>query len=376
MSKAYQTPLPSLPKKAGYFPILDALRFCLAFWVAVGHFEMIPIFGDPSTGYGLWHLFKRGWNTVVFGTPAVIVFFVISGFCIHLPHRGTGKIDVFRYYLRRYTRILIPVAGALLVYRLMGRHLIYWGEDSILWHSPLWSLACEEIYYAMYPLLRLLRNTAGWAILLPSSFLASVLISVRHRHAGDWHIFGPMGTAMMLLPVWLLGCILAEGTESLGARKALGSIWIWRGGIWLGSWTAEMLHFKAHISYTQTMVWFGVLAFFWVREEMIWAKTHTPNRYLVAAGAWSYSLYLMHTVGAELFDSLNLTWLPKVIYWVLVMASSLVFSYLFYAIVERPSHKLARKIKVRGGSGRIQSNPASGAPSLVPELTPPSAGKD
>jgi len=73
--------------RPGYYPILDALRFVLALWVAVGHYGMIPLFGDVDTGTGLWHLFKRGWNTTVFGTPAVIVFFVISGFCIHLPFR-------------------------------------------------------------------------------------------------------------------------------------------------------------------------------------------------------------------------------------------------------------------------------------------------
>ncbi len=113
--------------RPGYYPILDALRFVLALWVAVGHYRMIPLFGDVDTGTGLWHLFKRGWNTTVFGTPAVIVFFVISGFCIHLPFRGTEEIDVVRYYLRRYTRILIPVLGALVVYRLDGRQMTFWG---------------------------------------------------------------------------------------------------------------------------------------------------------------------------------------------------------------------------------------------------------
>lgn len=84
-SDSGKRPSTSKRKSVLYFPILNALRFVLAFWVAVGHFEMLPLFGDPNTGTGLWHLFKRGWSTVVFGTPAVIVFFVISGFCIHLP---------------------------------------------------------------------------------------------------------------------------------------------------------------------------------------------------------------------------------------------------------------------------------------------------
>ena len=355
--------------RQGYYPILDALRFVLAFWVAVGHFQMIPLFGDPNTGTGLWHLFKRGWNTTVFGTPAVLVFFVISGFCIHLPFRGAEKIDVLRYYLRRYTRILIPVAAALIVYRLDGKRMTFWGEHSILWESPLWSLACEEIYYAMYPALRWIRNRIGWKLLLGTSFALSVPIAATHPHALNWHVFGPFGTAMMLLPVWLMGCLLAEQSDSLADVNPRISIWGWRFLAWLGCWTSEMLHFKLGVSYTQTMVWFGILAYFWLRNEIAHGKNHPPNRYLAAAGAWSYSLYLMHAQGGGLFGLLHLPSLGRVPDWFLVMACSLLFSYLFYLLIERPSHKLARKIRVRGARnvadlGRVAVNTS-------PELTSP-----
>ena len=149
---------------------------------------MIPLFGDYNAGVAYWHFVRHAWSTIVFGTPAVIVFFVISGFCIHLPFRGTREIDIGRYYLRRYTRILIPVAGALAVYRLLGQQLILWGEHSILWESPLWSLACEEIYYAFYPLLRWLRNKFTWRVVLPFSFVISIPIAALHPHADNWTV--------------------------------------------------------------------------------------------------------------------------------------------------------------------------------------------
>lgn len=338
---------PSHSGKTQYFPVLDALRFLLAFWVAVGHLGMMPLFGALDTGPPLWVFFKHGWSTLVFGTPAVIVFFVISGFCIHLPFRGTSQIDVPRFYLRRYTRILIPVAGALVIYRSFGQHLTFWGEHSILWHSPLWSLLCEEIYYALYPALRWLRNRFGWTSLLPFTFICSVVISARQAYAADWHIYGPLGTALILLPVWLLGCLLAEQTASLPHVTPRFSIWFWRFLAWSGCWISEMLHFKFKISYTYTMVWFGVLAYFWVRQEIINAKTHSPNRFLVAAGAWSYSLYLVHAQGANLYEGFHLRHLGDLIGWFAAMASSLLFAYCFYLLVERPSHRLARKFKVR-----------------------------
>jgi peptidoglycan/LPS O-acetylase OafA/YrhL len=108
-----------------------------------------------------------------------------------------------------------------------------------------------------------------------------------------------------------------------------------------------MMHFKMGISYTQTMVWFGVLAYIWVRQEIAHGKIHPPNRFLVAAGAWSYSLYLVHAQGGEFLSWLRLPNLGRLPNWFLMMSSCLAFAYAFYVLVERPSHKLARKIKVR-----------------------------
>jgi peptidoglycan/LPS O-acetylase OafA/YrhL len=327
---------------------LDALRFVLAFWVVTAHVGMVPLFGDPTIGLGLWHLFKRGWSTVVYGMPAVIVFFVISGFCIHMPFRGKGEIAIGRYYLRRYTRILIPVAAALAIYRACGWHLTLWGERSFLWDSPLWSLACEEIYYALYPLLRWLRNRIGWKFLLVAVFLISLLLVRLHPAATKWQDFGPWGTAMTLLPVWLLGCVLAEQAEGLAQSAIPIRIWLWRLAAWLGCWVSEILNFKLHISFTHTMVVFGVIAYFWVRAEIENGKRATPNRYLVAAGAWSYSLYLVHPQGGGLAYRLPLQNMGLLPSWFLVMAVCLGFAYAFYLVVERPSHNLARRIKVRG----------------------------
>jgi len=354
--------------RAGYYPILDALRFVLAFCVVVGHFKMIPLFGDPNTGLAYWRLFKHFWATLVFGVPAVIVFFVISGFCIHMPLRGTHHFDVPRYYLRRYTRILIPVAAALVVYKLSGRHTALLGKNSVLWHSPLWSLLCEEIYYALYPLLRWLRNRIGWGILLTIAFPVSVSISAIHPRAADWQDFGPAGTAMILLPVWLMGCLLAEKAEQLTSESQFSSIWLWRTLAWLGSWAAEMMHFKMHISFASTMLWFGVLAYFWLRQEIAHAKTCAPNRYLVAAGAWSYSLYLVHADAGGVAAKLHWAGGEGLLNWFLIMGSSLLFSYLFYVVVEGPSHKLARRITVRGArnASDLRKSPRTIADIAVP----------
>jgi peptidoglycan/LPS O-acetylase OafA/YrhL len=338
--------LETTPARLPHYAILDALRFVLALWVAVGHYEAFPLFAwvDSSTPFG--RFITHGWNSLVFGTPAVIVFFVISGFCIHLPFHGERELEIGRYYLRRYTRILIPVAGALCVYRWSGQRMLLLGEHSILWESPLWSLLCEEIYYAAYPGLRWLRNRFGWSKVLPVAFVAAVGEAATHLHTVTWHTYGPLGTALILLPVWLLGCLLAEQSGELQAESSGAQIWMWRFLAWLGCWVSEMLHFKGGVPYTQTMVWFGILAYWWVRKEIAYGKMRAPNRYLVWAGAWSYSLYLLHHEGAMLFERLPVPSFGHVLTWFGAMGSSLAISYAFYLLIERPSHRLARKVRL------------------------------
>jgi peptidoglycan/LPS O-acetylase OafA/YrhL len=332
------------------YPVLDALRFVLALWVAIGHYGVFPLFAGVDTATPVGRFLTHGWSTLVFGTPAVIVFFVISGFCIHLPFRGPGKLPVARFYFRRYTRILIPVAAALCVYRLAGDKLHFWGEHSILWESPLWSLLCEEIYYAAYPLLRVLRRLLGWTALLAATFVVAIAIALTNPHAAGWHPFGPLGTAAILLPVWLLGALLAEQAAALPALDSSLRIWFWRFAAWFGCWVSEMLHFKARISFTLTMIAFGVLAYFWVRKEIEFSRQHAPNAYLVAAGAWSYSLYLVHAQGMVFYAKLPIPDLGYILTWCFTMFSALLFAYLFYVLIERPSHRLARRIKLKDRS--------------------------
>jgi peptidoglycan/LPS O-acetylase OafA/YrhL len=350
------------------YAVLDALRFVLALWVTIGHYEMFPLFAGVNEATPVGRFLVHAWQSVVFGSPAVIVFFVISGFCIHLPYRGDRKMEIGRYYLRRYTRILIPVVAAVGVYRFVGQRFVFWGEHSILWQSPLWSLLCEEIYYAVYPLLRRLRRAVSWQRVIPAAFVVSAGVAAIHMRALSWHECGPLGTAVILLPVWLLGCLLAEEVDTLQALRADGwwRIWIWRLGAWFASWITEMLHFKAHLPLTQTMAWFGVIAYFWVKNEIAWSKTHAPSRVLAWAGLWSYSLYLVHAQTADLWYALNIHNVGPRVFWCGVIVSSLAGAYIFYLVVERPSHRLARWLgAVRSNAGTVSGSGGLEAASIA-----------
>ena len=329
------------------FPILDALRFVLAFWVVMADFGIFPLFAGVDENTLLGRLLVHGWRSVTFGTAAVIGFFVISGFCIHLPFRNGEELPVARFYARRYIRILIPLAGALVTLHLAGVPLQFFGRDSILWHSLLWSLLCEEIYYAAYPLLRLCRARFGWTALLTIAFAVGGGIAATHRYADDWPVYGPIGTALILLPVWLLGCLLAEQAEHL-LPDSSRSIWTWRFLVWLASWVCGILHFKAHISYTQTMLPFGILTYFWIRREISYGMCAKPWRPLALAGKWSYSLYLIHGAAMVIFArKIPMPNLGYAVNWCAANAFILLFSYVFFLLIERPSHRLARRISLR-----------------------------
>jgi peptidoglycan/LPS O-acetylase OafA/YrhL len=343
-----QASVPGLKNQGRYF-ILDALRFFLALWVTMGHFGVFPLFAGLDTATGFGRLLQHGWSSLVWGVPAVIGFFVISGFCIHLPFRRDGPFPVGRYYARRYIRILVPVAAALLIARLLGdRHPII-GPHSILWNSVLWSLACEEIYYAAYPLARFVRNRSSWGMLLVPTFLVGAILAALRPEALDGTALGTVEGAVILFPVWLLGCVLAEQSDHLTTLESPWVIWRWRFLAWFGSWICELLHFKGKISLTELMLWFGILAYFWIKKELAYSKLHHPWAPLASAGLWSYSLYLMHPQAMALLRKLRFPSLGYILDWCLSMVFILAIAYGFYLLVERPSHRLARSIMVTVG---------------------------
>jgi peptidoglycan/LPS O-acetylase OafA/YrhL len=79
------------------YPILDALRFVFAFWVVMDHFGPFPLFANADTSVPAVWLLSHTYPTLVCGIGAVMGFFVISGFCIHLPFRNGKALAVARF---------------------------------------------------------------------------------------------------------------------------------------------------------------------------------------------------------------------------------------------------------------------------------------
>lgn len=144
-------------------PSLDGLRAVSILLVLVGHL---------ANGSGWEHNIVR----TVLGNAAlgVNVFFVISGFLITTllirEFSATGRIDLKQFYIRRAFRILpayyfylavvalLGVAGFLSLQpqALMSATLFvwdYWPVQGAWYFEHLWSLAVEEQFYLVWPLL-------------------------------------------------------------------------------------------------------------------------------------------------------------------------------------------------------------------------------
>ena len=352
-------------KKSGRFPILDALRIVLAWSVTYDHLGVFPLFGAVDKGAGLIHILARGWRTLVWGPPAVIGFFVISGFCIHLPFCREERLDVGRYYARRYLRILVPVAAAVWINRAVGNHQAIFGTDSVLWHSVLWSLICEELYYAVYPAVRLVQRRFGWFALLAPVFLTGTITSLLYPNCLDGSILGVFKTSVVYFPIWLLGCLLAEQSGRLAAIDSPWIIWKWRCLAWFGSWVCEMLHFHGKLSRETVLLAFGLLAYFWIRQEVAYGLRARPSALLAWGGLWSYSLYLMHGPASEIVGKLPVPDFGLYANWFVFYGLVLGISYLFYCCVERPSHQFARKIRLTSASSAARPVPVGDASAVL-----------
>ncbi len=323
---------------------LDALRGLAAVYVLLGHSRWLL-----WAGHGAWlaqphapweSLLAYGSASLRFGREAVMVFFVLSGFFIHLRSAaelrdGTAPhFSASRFFRRRAHRLVAPFAFALVatvVCDLIGRTWfpqLYQAAtgDSLLdanfskmaysWSSvvpalvllpsslgrdfgtngPLWSLAYETVYYAIYPAwFALRRRHAGLAfVAVPAVCLALTLAS-------------PSNFAVEVLtsyPLWLAGAALAEGVESFrqSRKVVLASVVVFIAGMLL-----RVLSDSA-LPQAVAAVLFGSAAVIGVTAlPAEWRPTG-----LLAAleylGVRSYSIYILHFPFLALLSAWVIQW--------------------------------------------------------------------
>ena len=315
---------------------LDVLRGCCALIVFLSHWHLWSNF-SPRGGFerglhGVLDAIHDATRALTWPTgghhPAVLGFFVLSGFCIHYPyewrqHHGQIATPSWADYFRNRFRRIMPVywAACLLglgfvvvqTLRPMPDSLLALHADSPWRHIAvrfvgiaglfpeeifagnylLNTVAVEMVMYALYPLIHRFAAQGAWRG-LGFTFLAlhGFAIALLPWVTAYW-VFN---SVFMLGIFWYAGALAAHLFVSRGWRASgaqLGLAW----ACFLG---AKLVPGFYGLTLIKQAAWGGVcmLGISWAlrREEISpSAGELAPIRALRRAGQLSYALYAVHT---------------------------------------------------------------------------------
>lgn len=352
---------------------LDGVRGIAAIVVVIYHVSLIARpFADGGTAQVVWDGVTESPLKLLFaGTEAVLVFFVLSGLVVALPLLRRS-VSWPAFFASRLVRLYVPVWGALLfavaLILLIPRHpdTVSSGEwitdanassvtpASVLREASLtpasydivntlWSLRWELVFTALLPVF------IGVALLLRRSTVALVVtgaLAVAGTMLG--RVLGV--DALVYLPVFLLGTLIAVRLDDVldwARRRPRPVLWnvigISSALLLVASWIGRPLAPSGDL--VSEVLWglagLGALGIVLVSICSPGVERVLSMRFPQWAGRVSFSLYLVHVpvlatiafvVGDRLWWLVGLVGVPL----------SLAISAGFFAVVERPSHRLAR----------------------------------
>ena len=352
---------------------LDGLRGAAALTVVAHHALLLfpalaaPYFtGRPAAlGEGEWWLIHTPLHVLWEGKFGVYVFFVLSGCVLTLPALN-GRGYVWRiYYPSRLLRLYLPVWGAVIFAALTFLVVPRTAEVASAWldkrpeevtvrillkdttlvtgtggiASPLWSLTWEVLFSLVLPaaiwLAIKLRRAHG--LLAVAALLAS---------ASGGIIDEPL---LLYSPMFLLGVIIAMRREQIARVAGRLPAWAWVllliAGVLAASSRWLFMAFGAPgfvVDGTVGLMLTAACVFVVMAIEWPAATRVFDSRPLRLLGRLSFSLYLVHepivvAAGFALPDN------PALAAAAAVLITAAVTP-LFYLLVEKPSHRLARMV--------------------------------
>jgi peptidoglycan/LPS O-acetylase OafA/YrhL len=361
---------------AGRLRSLDGLRGLAAVVVLLHHVALVfPSLAEPyftgraatPVGSPSWLLTFTPLHLAWAGPEAVYVFFVLSGLVLTRQMSGADRRDWVTYYPRRLARLYLPVAGAVAVgYAIASlvspsarAGLSPWvtertdvpslrgvlhdltlvrGSSGLI--TPLWSLQWEVVFSLLLPLFLL---AAGVAARLPWLVVTLSLACITWgSHLGR--------QSLTFLPMFAIGAVLAGQLPTIQARCARWSQGRWltvvfATGLALVSWWLVAGVAPSHdaVVLTRPVITAGAAGAVVVASAWPPATRFLSSRLLQWAGTISFSLYLVHeplvVAGARILGPSGRGWLP-----VVAIPVCLATGWVFWRLVEQPSHQLARRI--------------------------------
>lgn len=253
------------------------------------------------------------------GFFGVMIFFVLSGFCIRWSHLKTKKFTWKNFYHRRFFRI-IPAywvwlaIGAILAQSdmrdILLHALLLHNFDASSYHSiiaPFWSIAIEWQIYLIYPILLLLNIKFGRFTVLSLFVIANLGSSIISSNtvaemvgSDALKIFGRLPTALLL--AWMLGFYLAD--DKMAKREVKCSLPLLYACIAAGVLT--YMHPKT--IFLASLPWsfaaYQLVSLF-VAGKLKWPFAKFD--FLTPIGIISYSVYLSHDLFAIIYPKIEST---------------------------------------------------------------------
>jgi len=308
----------SVPGTQGHIAFLDSIRG-VAILLVVGFHALGSSYGVSQLGWnGLFRDFSINSVTFLallpfsFGWLGVSIFFVVSGFCIHLSYEKSQPKGFKAFFVRRFFRIYPPYLLAVCFFAFlfpftmlkqdsalniaqMVTHLflIFNFDPRVILgiNGSFWSIAVEVQLYLLYPLLVVAAKRFGWSRML----LLTGLVEFSLRCLSS--VF-PLPFLCTATPVyywfcWTLGAKLADDWLS-GRRLILSGcpVWVWPALTVLAYFFKPLSEFTFPFMALATANAIACLisrpAVPAVPPVRIW------SRFLRWVGVISYSLYLLH----------------------------------------------------------------------------------
>ncbi len=364
-------------------PALDGLRAASILMVFVSH---------------------SGFGGIVPGGFGVTVFFFVSGLLITrqllAEIAATGTVSLWRFMMRRFLRLYPPlvlmVAVVVPVYLLIGGHmlriqvisaLLYlsnyaqlisgWLDNPATRHTPLdilWSLAVEEHFYLVFPLLilglcrRPHRVVAGLMVVMTAVTLWRLTLAGLCQHSAVGVCIGGLPDRIEAatdtrVDSILYGALLAALLDGRWRQKVLHVVqrpaafaagivlllfsFLWRDPI-----------FRDSMRYTvQGVGLLLVVGSVLFAPGLAWPRRILSGPVARLIGRWSYSIYLYHYAIIAcclqaIFGSVEPVapdqqiWLRHAL--LLILPASLTLAALSYYGVERPVLRLRRRFAAKG----------------------------
>ena len=388
---------------------IDALRGIAALGVVLYHVVLQTTNAVPD------NLFR--WPVKLlqffssFGFVGVFLFFVISGFCIHLQwakSQAAGQspqIKFGSFWKRRIRRLYPPYLIALalflgmqaltsgvnvthfFVYDVMMHLLMLHNLDPNICYSingVFWTLAIEEQLYLAYFLLLFLRTRWGWGPTLIICGLARVFwffFSHVVWLATGYGIPVPEGAASHWL-TWALGAMAVEAAFGLvRLPKWCGNLWLASAVLVLASTTSVLLPEMPKDTFVHDLGWllmhpawglgFFILINRAVQAEKSWARAFKTPRLvtvLASVGVFSYSLYLTHELVIMQSWWFAVEWLPPMLNTLLIVTpATIAFAWLFFQLCEKPYMRKASERRALREEPQREPVFTQGLPTFVDE---------